>query len=178
MIEDFTIAMLAAPPGRIGLCRLPGRSGALAADVSAIVAWSPTIVVSLAEAAEMEALGAAGLPGRLEASGLRWRHFPIADFGAPEPAAEDRWRALADELHGALDAGRRVLIHCRGGLGRSGMVAARLIVERGADAAEAIARVRADRPGAVETEGQEVWVGRGAGLDPRPVSALQPCPDA
>ncbi len=41
------------------------------------------------------------------------------------------------------------------------MIAARLLAERGASPAEAIARVRADRPGAVETAGQEAWVAAG-----------------
>ncbi len=85
MIERFAIATVAAPPGRIGICRLPGRSGALADDVAAIRAWGPEIVVSMTEAAEMEELGAEGLPAMLAGSGLAWRHFPIVDFGVPSP---------------------------------------------------------------------------------------------
>jgi len=49
-------------------------------------------------------------------------------------------------------------VHCRGGLGRSGMIAARMLVELGTPADEAIARVRSARPGAVETSEQVAYV--------------------
>jgi len=61
-------------------------------------------------------------------------------------------------------AGERVLVHCRGGVGRAGTVAALMLVECGESPAIAIQRVRAARPGAIETAGQERWVmARGQG---------------
>ncbi len=178
MIEKFTIATVAARPGRIGICRLPGRSGALAADVAAILAWRPMVVVSLAEAEEMEGLGAAGLGRLLADGGIAWKHFPIKDFGVPAVAAEEEWRELSDSLHAALDEGQAVLFHCRGGLGRSGMAAARLLAERGEAAETAIHRVRAERPGAVETAEQEAWSAGGVRRSRRPASADRAPPAA
>jgi protein-tyrosine phosphatase len=70
------------------------------------------------------------------------------------------WPELADRLHALLDEGSKVFIHCRGGFGRSGMIAARLLVERGLDPAAALAHVRRARPGAVENAAQEAWVSR------------------
>ncbi len=61
--------------------------------------------------------------------------------------------------------GLGVLVHCRGGLGRSGMIVARLLAERGETAP--IDRVRRARPGAVETEDQAAWVGAAAAKAPR-----------
>ncbi len=165
MIEPFVIATLPEGLGRIGICRLPGRSGDLDGDIAAIRAWGPAIVLSLAEMGEMDDLGASNLPARLAASGIAWRHFPIADFGVPPADAEPAWRALAAEIHGALDAGLGVLVHCRGGLGRSGMIVARLLAERGETAP--IDRVRRARPGAVETEDQAAWIGAAAAKAPR-----------
>ena len=46
--------------------------------------------------------------------------------------------------------------HCRGGLGRAGMISARLLVESGVEPEVAIAKVRAARPGAIETREQEL----------------------
>ena len=63
-----------------------------------------------------------------------------------------------ETLRNALLAGHRVLVHCRGGLGRAGTVAARLLVELGVPAVEAIRRVRAARPGAIETIEQQQYV--------------------
>jgi ADP-ribosyl-[dinitrogen reductase] hydrolase len=58
----------------------------------------------------------------------------------------------------AQHAPARRLIHCRGGLGYTGMIAARLLVELGMDAHDAIAAVRRVRPGAIETGAQEQHV--------------------
>jgi protein-tyrosine phosphatase len=153
----FDIAIIAVPGGgEIGFAPLPGRNGLVAEDIAAIVAFGPAVAVSMTEAEEMARAGVADLPDRLAAHGVAWRHFPVVDYGAP--AADDpRWPPLASELHGALDAGGRVFLHCHGGRGRSGMVALRLLVERGLQPAAALAAIRAARPGAVETEAQEDW---------------------
>jgi protein-tyrosine phosphatase len=156
-IEPFAIHAVTLPGGgEIGLCRLPGRSGDLAGDCAAMARWSPQIVVSLTEAAELAAHGAARLGQVLSGMGIRHVPFPILDFGAPE-LGDPAWHGLAPELHAVLDAGGRVLLHCMGGCGRSGMIALRLMVERGEVAEVALRRLRAVRTCAVETDGQLAW---------------------
>ena len=68
---------------------------------------------------------------------------------------DDHRQQLLDIGYWAVGQGERVLIHCHGGRGRSGLVAARLLIDRGMDAPAALATVRRARPGAVETAGQE-----------------------
>ena len=51
-----------------------------------------------------------------------------------------------------------MLLHCRGGIGRTGTIAARLLVEFGFKPADAIALVRRTRPGTIETSAQEQYV--------------------
>jgi ADP-ribosyl-[dinitrogen reductase] hydrolase len=70
-----------------------------------------------------------------------------------------------------LDLGENVVLHCLGGLGRSGMIAARVLVERGLAPAAAITAVRAARPGAIETAQQEAYV---LGLDRLTAIAARP----
>lgn len=144
----------------IGISRLPGRGGDLAGDVSLIAAWGAACVVSLTEADEMARKGGAGLPEALSAMGIAWRSFPVRDYGAPQKA-DTSWPPVSAELHAMLDKGQAVLLHCAGGRGRSGMVALRLVVERGMLAGDALAMIRAVRPGAVETAEQEAWGGAG-----------------
>jgi protein-tyrosine phosphatase len=55
-------------------------------------------------------------------------------------------------------------MHCRGGLGRAGMISARLLVESGVEPTAAMERVRAARPGAIETPRQEEWVRTGLSI--------------
>lgn len=160
-VEPFAVAAAPAPGGgRIGLCRLPGRSGDLGGDLDAALAFGASMIVSMTPLDELEAKGAAALPVEAARRGIAWRHFPIPDYGAP--ADDALWSALAAELHGILDAGGAALLHCAGGKGRSGMAAMRLLVERGLAPDEALARLRAVRPGAVETQEQESWAARGS----------------
>ena len=57
-----------------------------------------------------------------------------------------------------LSEGGRVVLHCRGGIGRTGTIAARLLVEFGVAPEEAIRMVRRARPGTIETMAQEEYV--------------------
>ncbi|MGL4241567.1 MAG: hypothetical protein ACRCTI_10695, partial [Beijerinckiaceae bacterium] len=153
MIEPFRIASVSlSAGGAIGLCRMPGRSGDLAGDIAAIRAWGPAIVVSLTETLELARHGADAMPGLLGSAGIVHRHVPLVDYGAPD-TGDAAWRSLAAEMHATLDAGGRVLVHCMGGCGRSGMIALRIMVERGEPADVALGRLRSARPCAVETEG-------------------------
>ncbi|MEQ9489998.1 MAG: protein-tyrosine phosphatase family protein [Alphaproteobacteria bacterium] len=143
--------------GRIGVCGLPGLTGDLEGDLLAITGFDPALVVSMTEAAEMEALGAGNLGQRLQHLGIDWVHLPIRDFSGLAPEHEDRWPDLSRRLHDLLDDEKSILLHCRAGRGRSGMIALRLMVERGEDATNALRRLRDKRPGAVETPEQRLW---------------------
>jgi len=157
----FEIATLKLNNGaRIGLCPLPGVFGALMSELDAIVAWTPDIVVSMTEQSEMDAALSGDLGARLQAVGMTWRHLPIRDFGVPDGKSAAPWPQALGELHRCLDGKGTVLLHCRGGLGRSGMLALRLLVERGEVPDAALERLRAVRPGAVETQEQLAWAVR------------------
>ena len=91
-------------------------------------------------------------PARLARFGLTEIHFPVPDKTAPSPGQITFAIAAMGRI---LGAGQRVAVHCRNGRGRSGtMLACYLMRHRGFSADEAIARVRAVRPGAVETQEQ------------------------
>ncbi len=68
------------------------------------------------------------------------------------------WRKHGPGLISGLSDGSRVLVHCKGGLGRAGTIAALMLVELGMTVDEAIRTVRAARPGAIETRAQEAFV--------------------
>ena len=147
----FTISPLPLRHGTLALCAVPTGADARAA----LAAFAPALVISMTEADELVSLGAGDLPDWLAAQGIAWRGFPVADFSTPPPGAD--WSALGVEAARILDGGGRVLLHCRGGLGRSGMVALRLMIEAGENPDTALTRLRAARPGAVETEAQYRW---------------------
>jgi atypical dual specificity phosphatase len=91
-------------------------------------------------------------PDLLTRYGLAELHLPVRDFTAPRPEQLEHGVAAIER---AIASGERVAVHCGGGLDRTGTLLACYLVRRGLSAAEAIARVRAARPGSVETRGQE-----------------------
>lgn len=157
-------------PGLVGMTFCPGKKqpGGLSGhwqrdlptDVAAIKQWGASLVISLMEEHEFVRLEVEALPAELAAGGLEWWHLPIADRQAPGQDFDERWKWLAPRLHQRLARGERVLVHCMGGLGRAGTVAARLLIESGMTAAAAIAEVRRARPGAIETRAQEAYLMR------------------
>ena len=154
--------------GLIGITFCPGKCGSslfgwewkrdLAADLDVIALWRPTAVVTLVEDHELELLGVSELGVQVRARGMAWHHLPIVDVQPPDARFEVQWQSVGLELLAALAGGGRVLVHCRGGLGRAGTVAARLLVELGVPARDVIARVRQARPGAIETGAQHRYV--------------------
>lgn len=151
--------------GRIGVTFCPGKqqtsavTGAWARDldldVRAIADWGAAAVVTLIEPEELQALQVARLGHTVAANHMGWLHLPIRDVSVPDAVFEAMWQAATgEELRDRLRAGFDVVVHCKGGLGRAGMIAARLLVELGVDANEAVARVRQARPGAIETTDQ------------------------
>ena len=93
-------------------------------------------------------------------SSMRWLHVPIADLQVPGAATLAAWQAQRGALREALQRGDKVLVHCAFGLGRTGMLVARLLVDSGLAPDDAIRRVRAARPGTVETAAQAAFVAR------------------
>jgi len=87
-----------------------------------------------------------------------WHHLPICDFQAPDSAFLEAWRPVSKFLLEELRMGRDVCLHCKGGIGRSGTVAALLLIDHGLGGDEAIVQVRQARRGAIETPEQEVFV--------------------
>lgn len=154
--------------GHLGLTLCPGKKGDsiygagwdrdLNVDLDVIKAWGAVAVLTLIEESEFDMLSVNRLGGAVKASGLDWHHFPVPDLEVPTHEAMTHWRELSPRLHRILENGGRVLIHCHGGLGRAGTMAALLLVERGRPASEAMALVRAARPGAIETVVQERFV--------------------
>lgn len=164
--HPLRIACLPCPAGgTLGITFCPGQwqaeaaTGAwsrdLQADLRAIAEWGATHVLTLVTAEELHALRVPALGEGVAAQGMEWLHLPIQDFSTPTKDWEIAWARARGTVHAALDRGAAVLVHCKGGLGRAGLVAARILVERGMAPPEALAAVRAVRPGAVETHGQE-----------------------
>ncbi|NQW10557.1 MAG: dual specificity protein phosphatase family protein [Alphaproteobacteria bacterium] len=127
-------------------------------DVTDIAAWGASVVLTLMPDDELGRLDLTELPTWIAVESMAWLHAPIQDFGAPDTKFLQAWPLLCQRLRARLDANERVLVHCRGGHGRSGTIVAALLIDAGLTAEDAITSTRRARPGAIETPGQEEWL--------------------
>jgi protein-tyrosine phosphatase len=153
--------------GRIGLCACPGlstffgaRARKLEDDMRAIREWGAEGLVTLLEKEEMEMLDIGHMPLSAKHHGLWWRHLPIRDMCAPDDAFDATWSMEGEYLRRILNHGGCFVVHCWAGLGRTGTIAARLLVEFGLEPSSAINQVREVRPGAIQSIAQEIYVKR------------------
>lgn len=154
--------------GQVGMTLLPGRYDDLSphfswrrdleADLDEIAFWSPRLVITLVEEHEFATSGMPDFAQRMRAferrSGIAWAHLPMRDGSAGGRAFAAAWPRVGADAGEILRRGGRVLVHCRAGLGRTGTVAAMLLIELGMAPEAALAAVRDGRPRRVETPQQ------------------------
>lgn len=148
-------------PGTLALTMCPGRrdrSRELARDLADLRAAGFDALVCLVPDDELQWLGVPDLPAQAAAQGFAVRQVPVLDQQAPgwsEACALVQW------IGARLAVGEKVVVHCRGGLGRAGTIAACVLVDQGRTAEAAVAGVRAARDvRAIETAEQFEFVQR------------------
>ena len=144
-LSPLVIAEVATPSGAVfGLSHCPGRcTGSdgprvLAEDLAAIEAWGAHIMLSLVEAGEFARLGVPDLPTAVRQQTFQWLHVPIPDFSPPTAESLAAWTVAAPIVAAALDEGQKIHVHCAAGIGRTGTIVAKLLVEMGVPPADAM----------------------------------------
>jgi protein-tyrosine phosphatase len=158
--------------GRLGLGCCPGhrlrssplglirRSESVRDDIKVIADWKPHAMLSLMEEHELVEAGAPVhlLAEELAGHSVEWLHLPIIDMMAPDHRFETAWVDVWPRLDRTLQDGGRVFIHCYAGLGRTGTVAALILMRYGQSAPDALRAVRSARPGSIQSFEQERYL--------------------
>jgi protein-tyrosine phosphatase len=90
------------------------------------------------------------LPEQCRQRGIEWFHLPIEDDQAPGSAFQSAWALSRERLKQLLGEGQNIAIHCKGGSGRTGLIAAQLLIECGMPLRAAIKQVQTLRPRAIQ----------------------------
>ena len=152
--------------GVIGLHPCPGkRKGTdnftryMDEDIQAIMYWGAEATVTLMEPGELTAKGVEQLGERLVHCGMQWFHLPIPDDDLPDEQFHKRWPIVLERLNFLLDKGKKFTLHCQGGTGRTGFVAAMILLSRGIDKQRVEQLVKAARPGALTMPVRRAFLG-------------------
>lgn len=115
----------AIAPYRLALMARPTGGEWLEQAVLDLRADKVDTVVSLLETPEVRELALQQEAALCQAHGIEFMAFPIPDRGTPH--SKKAFSTLLEQLHAQLLQGRGVAIHCRAGIGRTGVLAACLL---------------------------------------------------
>ena len=138
MLRNFSFVI----PGKLAGMGQP--AAALIDDLTRLKAENIGAVISLTEEPLDRSL--------VEKAGLAYLHLPVPDYHPPQPGQIDHFVQFVADRNAD---GIAVAAHCAAGIGRTGTMLACYLASLGASGDEAIATVRAKRPGSIETAAQE-----------------------
>ena len=125
----------------------PGTKGVSLSDsLGQLKAAGAAAVITLMPTHELEQNDAAHIGAICEELGLEWYPLPIEDDCAPEQAFETAFADYKTAILALLREGKKVAIHCKGGSGRTGLMAAILMTQLVYSKTEAQALVQQLRP--------------------------------
>ena len=128
----------------------PGtKEASLQAALKTMQAAGADAVVTMMPDAELSEFKADTLPAECAALGLAWFQLPVEDDCAPEAPFAAAFANHKTALLARLAAGQTLAIHCRGGSGRTGLMAAILLLESGYAPTQVKSLVQGLRPKAL-----------------------------
>ena len=166
-IDSYDYVELKEKSGKIILICFPGRKGneisfndqLFLDELKKFHQLNCSAIVSLVEDSEFEKMYDKKLfVHQIYNNNLNWFHLPIMDLKAPDHKFIDKWQTTKTLLKNELIDGNNIVIHCMGGKGRSGTIAAILLIEFGNNNKDVIEIVRKKRKGAIETKEQEDFI--------------------
>ena len=146
-------------PGELAIIPRPRGGDWLDDEAHALKDDGFDIVVSLLTREEAEELGLGDEADSIRMRGLQFCNYSIPDLGVP--ASRESAMEFLQKLRQDLMSGKKVGVHCRGSIGRSGLVASSILVLSGIEPTQAFRQVSEARGvSAPETEEQRDWVVR------------------
>jgi len=143
--------------GSLGVMAKPASGSALDSVLSGMAETGVNRIVSLLEKKEAQSLGLENEQQVAQQHGMEFVSFPIQDLQLPSSLQDylEFTKLMVDET--AL--GLFTVVHCRAGIGRSGMIAAGMLLHCGYCAEDALSYISFKRGVKVpDTQQQADWV--------------------
>ncbi len=144
-------------PGKVALAARPRGGDWLRDDLANWKRLGVDRVLSLLTPEEERDMDLRDEAAEARGQGLEFASLPIPDREVPK--SDSKLAEALDDANRALSGGKNVVVHCRQGIGRSGLVAACLLVKKGMSPGAAVELVAAARGVSVpETREQRDWI--------------------
>ena len=158
-IQEHPFWNLALPQGKLLLTPCPGTlSTPLPTALEQLKEQGAATLITLITPHEMKEKNLDGFADAVATAGLEWLHLPITDDDSPKDPFEENWQRALPKLEQQLNVGSAIAIHCMGGSGRTGIVAARLMLDQGIELDDAITQIQALRPKAFSFPVQREYI--------------------
>ncbi|MFT5157571.1 MAG: protein-tyrosine phosphatase [Bacteroidia bacterium] len=116
-------------PGKLGIMPRPKGGEWLSDEIKSLVQRNISTVVSHLETIEEIELDISSERRQCIESGIKFISYPIPDRDLPKDL--NSYLDLITEINSKLENGENVIIHCRMGIGRTGITAASVMIKNG-----------------------------------------------
>ena len=149
--HPYSVLPLAQFSGQLIFTPCPGTKGTLAFEaLQTLKDAGASALLTLMPTEELLQNEIDVLPEECQMLGIEWFHLPVDDDQAPGEAFKNAWEQHHSRLKQLLNEGKTIAIHCKGGSGRTGLIAAQLLIESGVPFNDAIRDVQSLRPRAIQ----------------------------
>ena len=133
----------------------PGTKGAsLESSLLALKQAGTNMVITLMFDKDMQDNNICGLPQLCKGNGIGWIQLPIVDDSIPCDIFESKWDKNLALIRDVLVQQGVITIHCKGGYGRTGLVAGLILISSGLTKEQAKNKVQEVRPNSLRNERQ------------------------
>jgi protein-tyrosine phosphatase len=146
----------------IGMSMCPGRnnhknwSRDFDTDLEVLLAHEVQLVVTLMTKTELQKMNLWNMSDRLAAVDVEWIHYPIADKWLPQ--SNDDFVTFITVLVDKIQAEKKIVVHCNGGKGRTGLTVVACLIKLGVTQIDAISKIRNVRSGMLQNPAQQMYL--------------------
>jgi len=146
----------------IGMSMCPGRQNCrnwsrdLDMDIEVMKDHKVEIVVSLMTLTELQRMKLGHLFETIIRANMESMHFPITDKWLPKSI--DGFIKIVQAVVDKIKLGKKIMIHCNGGKGRTGLLVVACLIQLGMSQTDATNKIRKTRPGMLQNPAQQMYL--------------------